>query len=135
MAKEENKNENKKDLRIPRPNNNAESQHNEMPKGNEMTRDQLMQMASQYAADNKQLRAMIKQAEVQLNMLRKQLEQYQMQDYYQRLEWLWKVMHDKDGIFPKDFVEAKVEEFIEMMTPMQPETPDMKESDDSKKED
>lgn len=135
MAKEENKNANKGNLRIPTPMENAEQKHNEAPTGKEMTRDQLMQMASQYAADNKQLRAMIKQAEVQLNMLRKQLEQYQMQDYYQRLEWLWKVMHDKDGMFPEDFVKAKVEEFIEMMTPIQPENQDFKDSDDSKKED
>ena len=86
------------------------------PQGQRLSYEQLMQLAAQTNAENQRLRQTCSQ-------MKMQLERYQMQDYYQRLEWLWKVITLPDNIhvFTPEFVGAKVDEFIDLMTPINPE--------------
>lgn len=74
------------------------------------SREQLIAALQRADAEIKSLRATAAQME-------KQLMSYQMQDYYTRLQWLWKIVMEGNA-FPKDFRDAKMEEFIEMMTPV-----------------
>ena len=86
------------------------------PQGQRLSYEQLMQLAAQTNAENQRLRQTCSQ-------MKMQLERFQMQDYYQRLEWLWKVitLEDNTSVFTPEFVQAKVEEFIDLMTPINPE--------------
>lgn len=86
------------------------------PQGQRLSYEQLMQLAAQTNAENQRLRQTCSQ-------MKMQLERFQMQDYYQRLEWLWKVitLDDNTHVFTPEFVQAKVEEFIDLMTPINPE--------------
>lgn len=86
------------------------------PQGQRLSYEQLMQLAAQTNAENQRLRQTCSQ-------MKMQLERYQMQDYYQRLEWLWKVITLQDGVamFGDEFVKAKVAEFVDLMTPINPE--------------
>lgn len=88
----------------------------EAPQGQRLSYEQLMQLAAQTNAENQRLRQTCSQ-------MKMQLERFQMQDYYQRLEWLWKVitLPDNTHVFTPEFVQAKVEEFIDLMTPINPE--------------
>lgn len=88
----------------------------EAPQGQRLSYEQLMQLAAQTNAENQRLRQTCSQ-------MKMQLERFQMQDYYQRLEWLWKVitLDNNAGVFTPEFVKAKVEEFIDLMTPINPE--------------
>lgn len=86
------------------------------PQGQRLSYEQLMQLAAQTNAENQRLRQTCSQ-------MKMQLERFQMQDYYQRLEWLWKVitLENNTGVFTPEFVQAKVDEFIDLMTPINPE--------------
>ena len=86
------------------------------PQGQRLSYEQLMQLAAQTNAENQRLRQTCSQ-------MKMQLERFQMQDYYQRLEWLWKVITLEGGVdmFGDEFVKAKVAEFVDLMTPLNPE--------------
>lgn len=86
------------------------------PQGQRLSYEQLMQLAAQTNAENQRLRQTCSQ-------MKMQLERYQMQDYYQRLEWLWKVitLEGNTDMFGSEFVRAKVDEFVDLMTPINPE--------------
>lgn len=87
----------------------------EKKESNKLTYEQLMQLASQQNTELNRLRQTA-------NQLKMQIDAYQMQDFYKRLEWLWTVIScDNPGLFPQDFIDAKRDEFMEMMTPAEPE--------------
>lgn len=87
----------------------------EEPKNQRLTYDQLAQMAQQLSVENQKLRQMV-------TGMKQQIESYQMQDFYQRLEWLWRVITYRElNLFEPEFIAARIKEFEMMMTPL--ETP------------
>lgn len=93
-----------------------EESNNVGKQGKKLTYEELVQLAQQANLENQKLRQLVAQ-------LRGELSNYQMQDYYQRLSWLWQVIVLDKPVFPEDFVKAKIEEFIDLMTPVQHEEP------------
>lgn len=84
---------------------NSEIQEKETKK---LSYEELQSVAAQLSTQNQQIVAKYKE-------LAAQHQELLQNNYFVRLEWLWRVIHSDK--FNKDFVLKCSEEFISMMTP------------------
>ena len=96
----------------------------EEPRRGKLSYDELNSAATQ-------LYSQLQTAREENRKLTEQLKIFQANEYYVRLDWLWKVITAKDVKLPDKFLKARMAEFIELMTPV--ETKDDKEASDSEK--
>lgn len=97
----------------------------EEPRRGKLSYDELNSAATQ-------LYSQLQTAREENRKLTEQLKIFQANEYYVRLEWLWKVITTKDVKLPDKFLKARIAEFIDLMTPV--ENKDGKEASDSEKQ-
>lgn len=97
----------------------------EEPRRGKLSYDELNSAATQ-------LYSQLQTAREENRKLTEQLKIFQANEYYVRLEWLWKVITTKDVKLPDKFLKARIAEFIDLMTPV--ENKDIKEASDSEKQ-
>lgn len=89
--------------------------------GQKLTYEQLFDAAEKLSAQNKYF----KEQNQQLIAKVTELADFQV---YKRLEFLFKVVESKEGVFPADFVTSCAQEIVDIMTiPENPENPESKE--------
>ena len=92
---------------------------NAQPAAQKATYEQLAAALQNAGAEVRRLRTLTENME-------KQLASYQMNDFYTRVEWLWRIVTWDSSKAPcpftDEFVAARKKEFEEMMTPIEPET-------------
>ncbi len=84
-----------------------------------LTYEQLEQLASQYYNQCKSLNSALEDCERKLNEAIDQLEMFRKNEFWMRIEWLWKVI-TLDGsteIFSEEFIDKVVKEFETRMYP------------------
>lgn len=79
-----------------------------------LTYDELMGLAAKMDREIIELRKKLGESQVQLAA-------YQMEDYWKRLDWLWKVitLDYASSVFGDEFYQQKVDEFVKLMTPVE----------------
>lgn len=84
-----------------------------------LTYEQLEQLASQYYNQCKSLNSALEDCERKLNEAIDQLEIFRKNEFWMRIEWLWKVI-TLDGsteVFSVEFIDRVVKEFETRMYP------------------
>lgn len=84
----------------------------EQAKPNKLNYEQVVRIVNELQVQGQRLFNENKQ-------LRKQIETYEQADYWQRIEWLWRVITEPIKYIPEHFVKEKAKEFMELMTPVQ----------------
>lgn len=89
-----------------------------------LTYEQLEQLAAQYYSQNKAFAEKLKEAEQNLSEVVSQLEAYQKNEYWMRIDLLWRILtlEGNEELFSRDFVEQVSKEFtLRVFPPAQKE--------------
>ena len=91
---------------------------------NKLTYEQLEQLTSQYYNQAKALNAALEEAEKKLTEATNQIEMYQKNEFWIRLDWLWRILtlEGSNELFTNEFIDKVSEEFMLRMYPPKPKT-------------
>lgn len=122
MAKEKNDSTKEKVVEVKEKNQKAPQK---------LTYEQLEQLASQYYSQCKSLNNALEECEKKLNEAVGQLEMFRTNEFWLRIDWLWKVITLEGGadVFSEEFIDKVTKEFEMRMYPPKNEekaTPDPK---------
>ena len=110
MAKEKNDSTKEKVVEVKEKNQKAPQK---------LTYEQLEQLASQYYNQCKSLNSALEDCERKLNEAIDQLEMFRKNEFWMRIDWLWKVI-TLDGnteVFSEEFIDRVIKEFEVRMYP------------------
>lgn len=87
-----------------------------------LTYEQLEQLVSQYYNQSKALSNALEETKKHLNSAIEELNAVRANEYWMRLDWLWRVITLEDGeeIFSSEFVEKAAKEFMLRINPENP---------------
>lgn len=88
-----------------------------------LTYEQLEQLASQYYSQCKSLNNALEECEKKLTEATNQLEIFRTNEFWMRIEWLWRVitLEGCNEIFSNGFLDKVIKEFETRMYPPKPE--------------
>ena len=84
-----------------------------------LTYEQLEQLASQYYSQCKALNEALKDAENRLKNANEQIEIFRTNEFWIRIDWLWKIitLEGGDEVFSEEFLKEAAREFELRMAP------------------
>lgn len=87
-----------------------------------LTYEQLEQLVSQYYNQSKALSNALEETKKHLNGVIEELNAVRANEYWMRLDWLWRVITLEDGeeVFSSEFVEKAAKEFMLRINPENP---------------
>ena len=99
---------------------NAVVKEEKKPVSNEkLTYEQLEQLTAQYYNQGKALKQALEETQNKLNEAISQIEMYQKNEYWMRIDLLWKILtlEGNEEVFSRDFVEQVSKEFASRVFP------------------